>query len=112
MMKERGFQPDLICYSVLINGYCKLGRLEEAISFLRLLERDGLALGIKGYSSLIAGFFSARRYNEAHAWYGRMFKKGIVPDVVLYTILIRGLSSEGRVGEADYKPVRQPQGST
>ena len=102
MMKEKeGLPPpDMISCNVVLNGFCKTGRLEEALSFVWLIKKDGFSLNRNSYSSLINGFFKARRYREAHVWYTKMFKEGIVPDVVLYAIMIRGLSEEGRVGEA------------
>jgi len=102
MMKEKeGLPPpDMISCNVVLDGFCKTGRLEEALSFLWLIKKDGFSLNRNSYSSLINGFFKARRYREAHVWYTKMFKEGIVPDVVLYAIMIRGLSKEGRVGEA------------
>ncbi|RHN69826.1 putative pentatricopeptide [Medicago truncatula] len=95
------FPPsDMISCNVVLNGFCKTGRLKEALSFVWLIKKDGFSLNRNSYTSLINGFFKARRYREARVWYTKMFEEGIVPDVVLYAIMIRGLSEEGRVGEA------------
>ncbi|GAU29661.1 hypothetical protein TSUD_53130 [Trifolium subterraneum] len=100
VFNEMKCPPDIVCCNVLLNGYCQMGRLDEALSFVWSMKKDGFSLNRNGYCSLINAFFRARRYSEAHAWYTRMFNEGIAPDVVTYAIMIRGLSDEGRVVEA------------
>ncbi|KAA0033553.1 hypothetical protein IC582_026531 [Cucumis melo] len=91
---------DLRTYNVLLNGFCKLGYLDEAFTLLQQLIKDGHNLEVDGYGCLINGLFRARRYEEAHKWYRKMLRENIKPDVILYTIMIQGLSQEGRVTNA------------
>ncbi|KFK42357.1 hypothetical protein AALP_AA2G245700 [Arabis alpina] len=99
-MKANGHSPDSVAHNALLDGFCKLGRMVEAFELLRLFEKDGFVLGLRGYSSLIDGLFKARRYSEAFELYAIMLKKNIKPDVVLYTILIQGLSKAGKIDDA------------
>ncbi|KAJ0231093.1 Pentatricopeptide repeat-containing protein [Hirschfeldia incana] len=92
--------PDSVACHALLDGFCKLGRMVEAFEMLRVFERDGFVLGLRGYSSLIDGLFRVGRYDEGFELYEIMIKKNMKPDVVLYTILIQGLSKAGRVEDA------------
>ena len=89
-MMASGCYLDSITRNVVLDGFCKLGQMDEAFALLQLFEKEGYVLGLKGYSSLIHGLFKANRYDEVPVWLKKMLKAGVEPDVVLYTILIRG----------------------
>ncbi|KAH7570259.1 hypothetical protein JRO89_XS05G0077900 [Xanthoceras sorbifolium] len=97
---KSGCRPDFVAYNALLNGFCKLGRVDEAFALLRSFEKDDFKLGLRGYSSLIDGLFRTRRYNEAYAQFRKMSEVNVEPDVVLYTVMIRGLSEAGKVKDA------------
>ncbi|XP_016648808.1 PREDICTED: pentatricopeptide repeat-containing protein At1g79540 isoform X2 [Prunus mume] len=115
-MLKSNHTPSRNTYGILINGFCKTrktqdalqmfdemtqrGSIGEAYALLRSFERDDYVLGLNGYTCLIHGLFIAGRFDEAHGWYSKMIKKGIKPDIVLCTIIIRGLSDAGRVKDA------------
>lgn len=50
---------------LLLNGFCKLGRIDEAYGILETFEKDGCDLAVNEYSCLIDGLFKAKRYDEA-----------------------------------------------
>ena len=46
-MKECGQYPDVISYNALLNGFCNLGKIDEAYGLLETFERGKYDLGLK-----------------------------------------------------------------
>jgi pentatricopeptide repeat protein len=77
-----------------------LDRVDEAFSLLRLFEKDGYVLDVRGYSCLIRGLFRAKRYEDVQLLYRKMIEDNVKPDVYLYTIMMKGLAEAGKVRDA------------
>ncbi|KAL9681170.1 hypothetical protein QQ045_012951 [Rhodiola kirilowii] len=71
MMKEKGIQPNVITYGIIINHLCKARRVDQALEILAKLKNSE---------------------DE-----GEVFVK---PDVIIYNTLIDGLCKVGRVDDA------------
>lgn len=39
---DDGLLPDVVLYGILIHGYCKIGRLEDAVSLYHRMIEDGI----------------------------------------------------------------------
>ncbi|KAK9140811.1 hypothetical protein Scep_010492 [Stephania cephalantha] len=93
--------PDTIPCHALLNGFCKLGRMDEIVSILKCIKNEGFVVGLNGYSCLIDGLFRIGRFREAcRLWHNLMSDGSIAPDCILYTIMMKGLTMEGKVEDA------------
>ncbi|EXC19411.1 hypothetical protein L484_004126 [Morus notabilis] len=82
---------DPVCSSTLINGYLKLGRLEDAVRmFDGMVDRD-----VVSWSSMVDGYCKAGRIVDARDLFDRM------PDrnVVTWTSMINGYIKDGNFEE-------------
>ena len=61
MMVERGRSPNVFSYNILINGYCKNKRIDEARSLFDEMSNKGVAPNVVTYSTLIGGFCEVER---------------------------------------------------
>ncbi|KAK9140812.1 hypothetical protein Scep_010493 [Stephania cephalantha] len=93
--------PDTIAYHALLNGFCKLGGMDEIVSILKCIKNEGFVVGLNGYSCLIDGLFRIGRFREAcRLRHNLMSNRNIAPDCILYTIMMKGLTMEGKVEDA------------
>jgi pentatricopeptide repeat protein len=44
-----GLKPDSITYNILINGYCKTGRVQDALTLFSQMLRTGVAIDTIAY---------------------------------------------------------------
>ncbi|GMN57817.1 hypothetical protein TIFTF001_026911 [Ficus carica] len=82
---------DPVCSSILVSGYLKLGRLEDAILiFDGMVERD-----VVSWSSMIDGYCKVGRIADARSLFDKM------PDrnVVTWTSMIHGYMKDGNFEE-------------
>nr|CAD1826118.1 unnamed protein product [Ananas comosus var. bracteatus] len=92
--------PNVVTYTSVISGYCKMGRMEEAFRVFN----DMIGLGIKPsrvtYNVLIDGYGKAGDMPSAASVYERMALCGCPPDVVTITSLIDGHCRNGQLDDA------------
>ncbi|PSR91720.1 Pentatricopeptide repeat-containing protein [Actinidia chinensis var. chinensis] len=125
LMRTMGIDPDLIIYSILIDGLFRVGKFEEGNRLLsaaldrggfwfrnqwgRLLEacgifsqimKRGIEPSVCTYSSLIDGVCKWGNLKGKFDLYMDMVNKGHTPDVAVYCLLITALSKQGRGGFA------------
>ncbi|KAI0515638.1 hypothetical protein KFK09_008304 [Dendrobium nobile] len=91
--------PDLITYSILINGLCKAGRLDEAKK--KLLEMLGKNITPDAiiYDTFIHGFCKLGKISSAFKVLRDMEKKGCQPSARTYNLLIWGLGRKNQISE-------------
>jgi pentatricopeptide repeat protein len=56
MMQDRGFQPNVRTYSILLHAFCQAGLLNDALRILNLMKRENLNPSEVSYSMLVHGF--------------------------------------------------------
>ena len=118
MMMGRGHEPNVITYGALINGYCKIRRIDEAtrLCIIDGLSKQGLvneaqnlfsemirkriSPDVVTYNSLIYDLCNFSRWKEAASIFTDMLNHGISPNVITFNTLVSGLSKEGRTTEA------------
>jgi pentatricopeptide repeat protein len=54
-MCSYGLLPDLTTYSILLDGFCKHGHLDEALKLLKAMQEKKLEPNIVLYNILIEG---------------------------------------------------------
>ncbi|PWA78889.1 pentatricopeptide repeat protein [Artemisia annua] len=79
LTKMQELNPDLICYTVMIDNYCKSDNLQGAIRLFNEMIERGLKPDTVAYTSLISGF-CFRGFVEAQALYDEMLLQGVQPD--------------------------------
>ncbi|XP_062378707.1 mitochondrial ribonuclease P catalytic subunit [Sardina pilchardus] len=88
IMKSRFRTLDTGAYSLLIKGFSKTGRWEEALVFLENIK--GIKASPRNYSDIIAG--AVQHGNMATAWtlYNQLLERGITPNQDTWKYLFEG----------------------
>ncbi|GKE59877.1 tetratricopeptide-like helical domain-containing protein, partial [Tanacetum coccineum] len=101
LIKERLCKPDVVMYSTMIKGLCKIGNKVIAISLLKLMDERGCKPNVITYNTVIDSLCKDKLIDDAFKLFKEMvFQKGISPDVISYNCLIDGLCNLGRWEEA------------
>ncbi|KAJ4839359.1 hypothetical protein Tsubulata_043156 [Turnera subulata] len=92
------FSPTVQMYTVLIYGYCKIGRIDMAKRFLREMGEKGLEANVVTYNVLLNGICRRaslhpegrfeRTINWAEEVFDEMRERGIEPDVTSFSIVL------------------------
>ncbi|KAI3954198.1 hypothetical protein MKW98_018022 [Papaver atlanticum] len=119
-MSERRVSPDVITYSVLIDGLCKDNRMEEAnqmldemcvrglvpndVTYTTLIgghckqhniESSGRVPGVATFNVVMNGFCKQGQMKIARMLLDDMHNLGVVPDDITYNILLEGHCNNG-----------------
>ncbi|KAK8617487.1 hypothetical protein V6N13_080401 [Hibiscus sabdariffa] len=97
------FEPDVIYYNTIIDGFCKekqmgfcnVGRWDEAKRLLAAMVNKGISPDMYVLNALITPLCKDGKIQEAISLFNLMTQKGIKPDVATYNILIRALCKFG-----------------
>ncbi|KAA8541531.1 hypothetical protein F0562_022683 [Nyssa sinensis] len=89
-MLRKGYYLNDKTFSMVLNCYCKLGRLKEALQVLGLMITLGISTSVNVWSILINGFCKSGRLGMAGYLLEKMVEAGCLPNVVTYTSLIKG----------------------
>ncbi|KAK7259780.1 hypothetical protein RIF29_25394 [Crotalaria pallida] len=92
------FKPDVKMYTVLIYGWCKLGRIKMAEAFLREMVEQGIEPNVVTYNVLLNGICRKaslhpeerfeRTIKNAENMFFEMRERGIEPDVTSFSIVL------------------------
>lgn len=99
-MPNHGCSPDSYTYGTLINGLCRMGKINEAKVLMKEMEIKGCSPSVVTYTSLVHGLCESNNLNEAMALLQEMEAKSITPNVYTYSSIINGLCKNGRSSEA------------
>jgi len=72
--------PDVITYNVILDGFCRQGRMKEAELVLEKMIEKGVNPDRFTYTSLINGHVSQENLKEAFRFHDEMLQRGFVPD--------------------------------
>ncbi|KDP31718.1 hypothetical protein JCGZ_14931 [Jatropha curcas] len=97
---EKGYQPDVYTYTVIVNGLCKIGKTTVAFGVLKRMVEEGCEPNVVSYSAIIDSLCKDRFVTEALDLFLKIKSEGISPNVVTYNTLIRGLCMSSRWKEA------------
>ncbi|KAI3719781.1 hypothetical protein L6452_20686 [Arctium lappa] len=99
-MQSCGQDPDLVTYSILLDGLFKNKYHKKAMRLFREMEDAKLDLDVVVYGILIDGLCKARKLESAKDVFHCLLSKGIKPNTRIYNILIDGLFKGGPHDEA------------
>ncbi|MFS7928010.1 putative tetratricopeptide-like helical domain superfamily [Helianthus anomalus] len=92
LIKQRLCEPDVVMYSTMIKGLCKVGNNDNAIGLLRLMEERGCKPNVVVYSTIVDSLCKDKMIDDAFKLFKEMvFHKGIPTNVITYNSLIHGL---------------------
>ncbi|KAF8406706.1 hypothetical protein HHK36_008798 [Tetracentron sinense] len=91
--------PDLITYSIIIDGLCKAGRLDEAKKKLVEMMSKNLDPDSIIYDTFIRGFCKHGKLSSAFRVLREMEKKGCNKSTKTYNSLILGLRNANQIDE-------------
>lgn len=74
--------PNVICYTEVIRGYCKLGQMDKARSVFLEMSSYNIQPNKSTYTVMIDGYCKLGNMEETTILKCEMAKKGIVPDAV------------------------------
>lgn len=98
---ENSPQPDLITYSTVIKGYCKMKNMEKVIDIYNYLKgRDDFILDEVMYNTILDGMLKSEKYEDALKIYDHMKQMGIKKSNATYSILIKIHSKMNSVTKA------------
>jgi pentatricopeptide repeat protein len=86
-MKDMQIEPDVPCYTVLIDGKCKAEYLVEARELFDEMLQKGLTPDAYAYTALINGYCSQGEISKAEDLLQEMIDKGIEPDELTFSVL-------------------------
>lgn len=85
---------DVVDYSVIVNGLCKRGYLNQALDLCSFTRKKGIALNVVSYNSVINGLCRQGRLMEAFRICDSLERVGLVPSEITYGTLIDALCRE------------------
>ncbi|XP_022767418.1 pentatricopeptide repeat-containing protein At3g09650, chloroplastic [Durio zibethinus] len=65
MLRDPRVKVDLVAWNMLVEGYCRLGLVEEAKKIIQRMKEDGFYPNVATYGSLASGISLARKPGEA-----------------------------------------------
>jgi len=90
-MTSEGCKANIITYTTLLNGFCKLGSTTAAVQLLRNMEKHrSCKPDVVAYSTVIDSLCKDGLVADALNLFSEMTTKVIVPNVVTYNSLIHG----------------------
>ncbi|CAI0465524.1 unnamed protein product [Linum tenue] len=81
----------------MVNAYCKQGRVDRAVEFVKETEHSGFELNVVSYNSLTDG---RCKLKEAEEVLGQMKQEGVSVDEYAYGVLIDGYCQGGKLADA------------
>lgn len=97
-----GIPVSVAFWSILIDGFRRIGLLAAATSILHKMITMGCSANVVKYTSLVKAFMEYGMVDDALRIFAMMENDGCKVDVVLYNMLIHRLSKIGRHDEALY----------
>ncbi|XP_071702441.1 uncharacterized protein [Rutidosis leptorrhynchoides] len=94
------FTPNIETYTVLLNGWCKVGNLLEAGKVWNEMIDSGLSPDIVAHNTMLEGLLKVHKRSDAVKLFEVMKSKGPLPNERSYTIMIRDLCKQNRMKEA------------
>ncbi|THG17115.1 hypothetical protein TEA_008193 [Camellia sinensis var. sinensis] len=98
-MLNKGFVPDTLSYTTLLNCLCRK-KLKEAYKLLCKMKVKGCNPDIVHYNTVILGFCREGRAFNACKVLEDMQSNGCLPNLVSYRTLVVGLCNQGMYDEA------------
>ncbi|KAL5215791.1 hypothetical protein ABZP36_007192 [Zizania latifolia] len=94
------FMPNVVTFTSVISGYCKSGKMEDAMAVYNDMVESGMVPNTVTYNVLINGYGKVGDIGSAVAVYQQMMLRRCHPDVVTFSSLIDGYCRCGKLDDA------------
>ncbi|KDP25975.1 hypothetical protein JCGZ_22705 [Jatropha curcas] len=91
---------DLSSFNILIHGYCKARKLEDAKETMNEMEKHGFHPNVVSYTCFIELYCRLKDFRNVKATLDEMQEKGCKPNVITYTIVMLALGKANQINEA------------
>ncbi|KAL8482743.1 hypothetical protein ACS0TY_025694 [Phlomoides rotata] len=97
MMTDKGISPDVVTcsFSILVNAYCKEGRVRDAEHVLEVMMQQNVCPNTFTYNALIEGYCVEGSMGKAKQLFNSIGEKGLKPCIITYNTLIDGRFVDG-----------------
>ncbi|PWA70080.1 pentatricopeptide repeat (PPR) superfamily protein [Artemisia annua] len=99
-MQEKGYKPNVITYSILIDGYFRKGKSEEALGIFDQMVDLGFIPSDYTFNIVINGLCKVGQTSEASNMFKKVVEKGFNPTCMTYNSIIDGFVKEGNINSA------------
>ncbi|KAG2321441.1 hypothetical protein Bca52824_014654 [Brassica carinata] len=93
-------KPDSRTFNILIHGFCKARRFDDARTMMDLMKVAGFGLDVVTYTSFVEGYCKEGDFRRVDEILEEMRENGVKPNVVTYTIVMHSLGKARQVAEA------------
>nr|XP_016483146.1 PREDICTED: pentatricopeptide repeat-containing protein At1g62680, mitochondrial-like [Nicotiana tabacum] len=100
-MDGKDVEPDVVTYSVIIDGYCLRGQMDRARSLFDSMIDKSIKPNIFSYSILINGYCKKKKLDESMHLFYEISRNGLNPRNVKYSTILKGLFDAGRTDFAE-----------
>ncbi|XP_048616925.1 putative pentatricopeptide repeat-containing protein At5g08310, mitochondrial [Brassica napus] len=90
-MVSKGLKPSVATYNSMVDGWCKEGEIESAMSCVARMYEDERDPDVVTYTSLIHGLCASGRPGEAISRWNEMKGRGCCLNVITFMALVQGL---------------------
>ncbi|KAL8104985.1 hypothetical protein AgCh_028953 [Apium graveolens] len=88
LIKFRQVQPDVVTFSIMIDGLCKTGHADMALWLFKFMEKCDCKPDTITYNTVIDSYCKRGLVDDALNLHSEMMDKGILPDVWTYNTII------------------------
>uniref|UniRef100_A0A7N0UT48 Pentatricopeptide repeat-containing protein n=1 Tax=Kalanchoe fedtschenkoi TaxID=63787 RepID=A0A7N0UT48_KALFE len=93
-------QPTAHTFNILIHGWCKARKVDEAYKVLEEMEACGLSPDTVTYTSFIEAYCRDKDFRKVEETLTEMREKGCRPNVITYTIYAHALGKSKQIKQA------------
>ncbi|WCJ44288.1 Pentatricopeptide repeat (PPR) superfamily protein [Euphorbia peplus] len=90
------FEPDIILYTNLVRGWCRVGDIPEAERVFSEMKTAGIEPNVYTYSIVIDALCRCGQITRAHDVFAEMIDAGVSPNAVTFNNLMRVHVKSGR----------------
>ncbi|KAL1310409.1 hypothetical protein HN51_053039 [Arachis hypogaea] len=98
MVVVKGIDHDYVSYTILIDGFSKLGDVEKSFGILAKMIKEGKRPNKVTYTAIISAYCKKGKFEEARGVFERIGELGIELDEFVYAVLIDGYCRIGDFG--------------
>ncbi|XP_013623013.1 PREDICTED: pentatricopeptide repeat-containing protein At3g22670, mitochondrial [Brassica oleracea var. oleracea] len=93
-------KPDSRTFNILIHGFCKARRFDDARTMMDLMKVAGFGPDVVTYTGFVEGYCKEGDFRRVDEVLEEMRESGVKPNVVTYTIVMHSLGKARQVAEA------------
>ena len=81
IIKSKGYKPNFYTYTLLVENFCKVGRLDEAKEIFSEALMSRIKLTVVTYNALVNGYCKGGKLDEYFLLLEEMNENDYMPDI-------------------------------